>query len=248
MTFKDYFSRQSQDYARFRPHYPQELLAFLSGLVSEHDIAWDCATGNGQVATALTKYFARVYASDGSQAQINNAQKHDKVEYLVSIAEYTPFSEQSINLITVAQAFHWFDAERFFQEVKRVLKPQGILALWCYDYFHLPHATQSLQDHLHNFYEEIDSFWPPERILVKEGYVAIPFPFTDVETPPFSMSVVWTAEQVIGYYSTWSAVQRYFDRHGEEKISYLFEQIAANWGQTQLINWSLSLRVGSAIS
>jgi ubiquinone/menaquinone biosynthesis C-methylase UbiE len=245
MSFKDYFSRQSADYARFRPHYPEELLAYLSGLVKEKDIAWDCATGNGQVATGLTKYFAQVYASDASQAQISKAKKDDKVEYLISTAESTPFPDQSINLITVAQAFHWFDADRFFQEAKRVLKPQGILALWCYDYFHLPHATPSLQDHLAQFYEEIDSFWPPERVLVKEGYGAIPFPFKDVETPPFSMSVVWTAEQVIGYYSTWSAVQRYFDRHGEEKIRQLFEKIAAHWQSEQLVNWSLSLRVGT---
>jgi ubiquinone/menaquinone biosynthesis C-methylase UbiE len=244
MTFKDYFSRQSQDYARFRPHYPDELLAFLSGLVDEHDLAWDCATGNGQVATALTKYFRKVYASDGSAAQIQNAKKQEGVEYLIATAESTPFPDHAINLITVAQAFHWFDSESFFQEVKRVLKPQGILALWCYDYFRLPHASPNLQHHLDNFYAEIDSFWPPERVIVKEGYGVIPFPFTDVETPPFSMSVVWTAEQVLGYFSTWSAVQRYFDCHEEQKIRDLFDKIAEYWEKEQLVQWFFSVRVG----
>jgi ubiquinone/menaquinone biosynthesis C-methylase UbiE len=244
MTFKDYFSRQSVDYARFRPRYPDELLRFLSDLVDNRQAAWDCATGNGQVATALARYFEKVSASDASQAQIANAEENDRVEYFLSVAESTPLPSGSIDLITVAQAFHWFDADRFFSEATRVLKPGGILALWCYEFFHLPNADETLRAVLQQFYEEIEPFWPPERHLVNTGYRSIAFPFAEIATPPLAMSIEWTAEQVIGYLSTWSAFQRYLDHHGETEIQQFLDPLEQHWGDRQQVYWPISLRVG----
>jgi ubiquinone/menaquinone biosynthesis C-methylase UbiE len=244
MSFKDYFSRQAADYARFRPHYPDELIQYLSDLVDTKQTAWDCATGNGQVAIALANTFEKVYASDGSSAQIANASRRENVEYLVSVAESTPLAPHSVDLITVAQAFHWFDAERFFSEVKRVLKPRGILALWCYQFFQLPDADTRLTATLQRFYDEIEPFWPPERQLVDEGYRSIPFPLVEIPTPSFSMTANWTAEQAIGYLCTWSAFQRYLDRHGEEKIVTLLDQLQDHWGDRQPVSWPIQLRVG----
>lgn len=245
MTFKDYFSRQSADYARFRPRYPDELIKYLSELVENRETAWDCATGNGQVATALSRYFERVYASDGSQAQISNAELDEKVEYFISVAESTPLPSGSIDLIAVAQAFHWFEAERFFTEAKRVLKPGGIIALWCYDYFQLPDADEALIASFTEFVEAIEPFWPPERQIVKDAYRSIAFPFEEILTPGFFMEVRWTAEQTIGYLCTWSALQRYLDRRGEKEIAPLLQRLETGWGECQRIRWSLPLRVGS---
>lgn len=244
MSFKDYFSRQSADYARFRPRYPVEMIQYLSELVDERKAAWDCATGNGQVATVLARYFERVYATDGSQAQIDNAEPNETVEYFVSVAESTPFPPESIDLITVAQAFHWFDADRFFREAKRVLKPNGIIALWSYAFFHLPDADERLKATLQTFYDTIEPFWPPERQIVMDGYRSIPFPFEEIEIPPFAMSIEWTAEQAIGYLCTWSGFQRYLDRHGDAEIGKILERLEEDWGDRQRVYWPLHLRWG----
>lgn len=246
MTFKDYFSKHSKDYARFRPHYPDDLFQYLNTLVNNHLSAWDCGTGNGQVALSLVKYFQKVYASDASASQIANTIKHNQIEYFVSVAESTSLASQSIDLITVAQAFHWFDATRFYEEVKRVLKPDGILAIWCYGYLEIPTAEEKLTTALDNLYQIVEPFWPPERNLVNTGYKTIPFPFAEIITPNFSMSMQWSAEELIGYLSTWSSTQRCLAEKGEEIILKAMEAIANSYpvNQSLEIHYPITLRVG----
>lgn len=246
MTFKDYFSQQSRDYARFRPHYPDDLFLYLSTLVNNHLSAWDCGTGNGQVALSLVKYFQKVYASDASASQIANAVKHDRIEYFVCVAESTSLASQSIDLITVAQAFHWFDAIPFYEEVKRVLKPDGILAIWCYGYLEIPTAQEKLTTALHSFYQLVEPFWAPEIQLVNTGYKTIHFPFTEIISPSFSISMQWSAEELIGYFSTWSSTQKCLTQKGEEIIFEAMEAIANSYpvNQSLEINFPISLRVG----
>ncbi|MEK7716601.1 MAG: SAM-dependent methyltransferase, partial [Pseudomonadota bacterium] len=70
MTFKDHFSQHAGDYARYRPDYPEALFAFLTKSVTQHELAWDCGTGNGQAALGLAGHFDRVIATDPSQTQI----------------------------------------------------------------------------------------------------------------------------------------------------------------------------------
>lgn len=195
MVFKDYFSQTATDYARYRPLYPQSLFAYLSELAPDRKTAWDCATGNGQVAYELTDYFDHVYASDASAEQIHHARPRDRLQYFVAIAESIPIPDQSLSLITVAQAFHWFNADAFYQEVRRVLKPQGIIALWCYGFFKIPKASPSLNQALQTFYDTIDPFWSPERHIVNSQYPTIDFPFPELAVPHFAMSPPWTAEQ-----------------------------------------------------
>ena len=151
------FSQDSDQYAKNRPHYPDELFAYLSELCEAHDAAWDCATGSGQAAVSLAKYFSRVEATDLSAEQIEHGIVHPKVHYSVSPAEHTPFNDESFDLITVATAVHWFDPPQFHREVNRVLKPRGILAVWTYGYFAIEPATdQVIRDELLN---PIDRFW-----------------------------------------------------------------------------------------
>ena len=70
---KDFFSSQSKVYAAFRPTYPKELYQFIFRHLTEKKVAWDCATGNGQVAQYLASYFNEVYATDISQQQLDHA-------------------------------------------------------------------------------------------------------------------------------------------------------------------------------
>src|SRR5215475_11590766 len=126
MGFKDHFSRQAANYAKFRPRYRRELFDYLASIAPGRELAWDCGTGNGQAAVGLASVFDRVIATDASKKQIANAEPHNRVEYHVAPAENSGIPSGTIDLIMVAQALHWFDLDRFYGQAGRVLKPDGI--------------------------------------------------------------------------------------------------------------------------
>ncbi|MCB1827287.1 MAG: class I SAM-dependent methyltransferase, partial [Coxiellaceae bacterium] len=212
MNFKDYFSKQSADYKRYRPQYPRELFEYIATQCTERHVALDCATGNGQAAIALAEFFDRVIGIDGSSAQLSHAHQHERVEYRQASAENTGLADHSVDCVTVAQAFHWFDFDAFFEEVKRVVVPGGIVALWCYP---IIHAMDKQVDHqLQSFYHDtIGPYWPPERRFIDERYQTFHLPFDEIESPLFSQEKHWSVEDLSGYLSTWSSVQKYKDQH-----------------------------------
>lgn len=250
MSFKDYFSTVAANYRESRPsNIPAELFAYLSDITSEHQIAYDCGTGNGQIANQLTPYFEKVYASDASSKQIKYAIKKPKIEYFVATAESSPLQSNLVDLITVSQAFHWFDRDAFYTEAKRILKPNGILAIWCYGLFNIPEASESLNKCLDKLFKLVKPFWPPEIQLIEDKYQTISFPFKEILTPEgrFSMTHDWTAEQLIRYLCTWSSTQKLVKEQGKEELNNLSAEIAENWITSQkamTINWPLYFRVG----
>ncbi len=248
MTFKDYFSKTASDYAIYRPHYPTTIFTFLNTIVEEHRVAWDCATGNGQVANQLVHYFNQVYASDASEKQISYAQKNERINYFVSLAESTPLEANSVDLITVAQAFHWFNKNEFWLEVKRLLKPKGIIAIWGYGLFEIPEASDALNSAVQQLYDAVKPFWPLERQFINTEYKTLSFPFNEISTPNFSMTHYWTVKELIGYLTTWSATQKYIKMNGQDRLFSLMEGIAKSWPVTatkMMIYWPLFFRVGS---
>ena len=244
MTFKDYFSSDSKSYSNFRPHYPSALFEYLSSISREHEKAWDCATGTGQSAQNLADYFAEVIATDASQNQISNAVTKVGVQYQVAPAEQTSIEDSSVDLITVAQALHWFDIEKFSQEVNRVLKFEGILAVWTYN---LLSITPDIDKLINQLYAEIvEDYWPPERKMVEDRYRGIEFPFQQVLPPSFAMEEVWNFPQLIGYLNTWSAVKSYQQVKHQNPVSLISDQISIAWGKPELlrkVTWPLSNRV-----
>jgi len=254
MNFKDYFSGHAADYATYRPHYPAELFAWLAQQCPQQERAWDCATGNGQAAIALAQHFQQVIATDGSAAQLKQAPSHPQVSYHVALAENSPVKDSSVDLVTVAQAVHWFDLERFYAEVKRALKPGGLFAIWCYGRPLLP--TTVLDEVLVYYYSNVlDDYWTPERRVVEAGYRDLPFLLEELDAPAFSMQVKWTLPQLIGYLYTWSATQRYIAAHQVNPLEALAEKFAEVWpddvyGETGepaiAISWPISLRAGRA--
>ncbi|ANM31815.1 SAM-dependent methyltransferase [Acidobacteria bacterium Mor1] len=244
-TFKDHFSTQSADYARFRPSYPEELYAWLAGQAPGRNLAWDVATGSGQAARGLAPFFERVYASDASAEQINNAVAHHNVEYAVGSCDTSGLAEGSVDLVSVAQALHWFDREVFFEEVRRVSAPGGLVAAWCYGHLTVDSALDPLLLH---FYEGVvGPYWPPERVLIEQGYRTLEFAFDEIETPPFAIRRSWNLDQLTGYLGTWSAVQRYRADRGEDPIPVLRRELELRWGDAAAereIRWPLSLRAG----
>ena len=245
MNFKDHFSKQASEYTRYRPHYPAPIFKYLAGLSGEHQLAWDCATGSGQAALGLTDYFEKIIATDASDKQIAYATAHDRITYIVAPAEKTEIESDSVDLIVVAQALHWFDLDAFYAEVKRVSKPGGVLAVWSYSLLRITPAVDRLVD---RFYTEVvGPFWPPERKLVDDKYQSIIFPFEELSTPSFEMEARWNLDHLIGYLRTWSAVQRFKEKHSTDPVEAFAQDIMRMWGrpeENKRIRWPITMRVG----
>jgi SAM-dependent methyltransferase len=244
LTFKDHFSKQAADYAKFRPRYPPELFEFLGGLAPSRTLAWDCATGNGQAAVGLARVFDHVVATDASKKQITNAEPHRRVNYRVAPAEDSGIDSASVDLIMVAQALHWFDLDRFYTEVRRVLKTNGILAASAYNLLTIEPAIDAIVNHY--YYEVVGPFWPPERKLV-EQFADLPFPFREVEPPKFEMTARWKLDRLIGYLRTWSSTQRFIAAKNSDPLEEITDQLRDAWGDPQQIRdvtWPLTVRAG----
>lgn len=243
--FKDHFSRQSASYSRYRPAYPADLIAWIASRAPDRALAVDCATGNGQAAIALAEHFDAVIAVDGSRAQLERAQPHPQVHYVLAVAEHLPVQDQSVSLVAAAQAVHWFDFERFHAECRRVLLPDGVIAVWTYEKFQAGAAIDTIVD---RFYEGVvGDYWPPERRYVEEAYQTLPFPWAEEVVPSFQLQTEWALEQAIGYLASWSSVQRYRDAHpGRDPLPALAAELATLWpvGGTLRLNWPIHLRLG----
>lgn len=247
LGFKDHFSRQAADYAKFRPQYPRALFAWIAAQAANHELAVDCATGSGQAAVGLTEFFRQVIALDASTKQIQSAQPHPRVEYRVATAEATGLPDNSCDAVTVAQALHWFELELFYAEMNRVLKPGGVLAVWAYNYLRLSPEVDAVLRRYHD--EIVGPFWPPERKLVGHGYRDLPFPFEEISAPDFWIETTWTVAHLLGYLRTWSATQRYEAEKGSDPLALIENDLIARWGDPKaerLGVWPLVVRLGRA--
>jgi ubiquinone/menaquinone biosynthesis C-methylase UbiE len=214
----------------------------LGSIAPDRELAWDCATGNGQAAVELGEVFDRVIATDASDKQVANAEQHPRVEYRVAAAEASGLEAGTVDLITVAQALHWFDLEKFYAEARRVLKPGGVLAAWAYKLATVSPAIDALVNHYYS--DIVGPFWPAERVLV-EKFEELPFPFTAVEAPPFETVAEWSAENVLGYLRTWSATQRFMAAEQRDPLEEIEEELRAAWGEdVRRVVWPLTIRAG----
>jgi SAM-dependent methyltransferase len=244
MSFKDHFSKQAVDYAKFRPRYPQRLFDYLRSIAPTWQLAWDCGTGNGQAAVGLASVFDHVIATDASEKQIANAQAHQLIEYRVEPAENSGIGSGTVDLILVAQALHWFDLERFYKEATRVLKPDGVLAASAYNLLHIENAIDEV---VNRYYQQVvGPFWPAERELV-ERFAELPFPFQEIDTPTLEMTEHWNLNHLLGYLRTWSATQRFIAAKGVDPLEQITDDLGSRWGKPgkrKTVSWPLIIRVG----
>lgn len=224
---KDNFSTQSTLYARYRPAYPQELYDFILKQVPAKEAAWDCGTGNGQAAKQLAVSFEKVFATDISQKQIDNAVQLPAIYYSVQPAEQTDFPDNSFDLIIVAQALHWFRFDDFYKEVKRVGKANSFFSAWTYSLLKVTKEIDALIEHHH--YTTLHNFWDKERKYVDEEYKKIPFPFKRIKTPVFHIESDWTMDELEGYLNTWSALQKFIAVKNYNPVNELIEKIRPFW-------------------
>ena len=226
---KDLFSNRSGDYRKFRPEYPIGFLDEIISLCHGRTQAWDCGTGNGQVAATLSRSFEFVKATDISVSQLENAFQAENIVYSVSRAEQTEFGPNSFDLITVAQAVHWFDFEAFFREVKRVGCQHGVLAIWGYGLLRIEPGIDQLID---GFYQKtVGDFWNEERKHIENAYSSIPFPFAELQlSSQYNIEKEFTPDSLAGYIGTWSAVKNFQKSRGYDPIPGLLKDLNANWG------------------
>lgn len=242
---KDNFSKQSALYAKFRPTYPKALFDFILSLVSNKEKAWDCGTGNGQVAVELAGYFEKVFATDISENQLKNAVQKENILYKLESAEHTTFPDNYFDLITVAQAIHWFDFEAFYKEVQRTLKPGGLLAVIGYNIAKIDAETDKI---IKNFYLNITGpYWDKERKYIDEEYKTIPFPYKDLQTPTFTAQYEWELPHLTGFLNSWSAVQHYKDKNNNRNpVDFIEKELRNIWpeGTKKKVNFPILLRIG----
>jgi ubiquinone/menaquinone biosynthesis C-methylase UbiE len=240
---KDYFSTQSKVYAAFRPTYPRELYEFIFKQVEQRDRAWDCATGNGQVATYLSSHFREVFATDISQQQLDHATFVKNVQYSVCPAERTNFPDDHFDLITVAQALHWFDRDSFYKEVLQVGKPNAILAVWGYAFLCIDPEIDKLIMEFYN--KTVGPYWDDARRLVEQQYKTITFPFEEIPTPAFSIQVQWTIDQLSGYLQSWSATQKYIKENGDDPVPKFILSLSKYWKNPVMeVSFPIFTRIG----
>lgn len=244
-SFKDHFSDRAAGYAAHRPMYPLALVDVLARVSPGSTLAWDAGCGSGQLATLLAERFARVIATDASEAQLANAIANPRVEYRCARAEESGLPDACADLVTVAQAAHWFDLDAFYEEVRRVALPGAVVALASYGLMRVDARVTPVIRAFHS--GVLGSYWPPERRHVDEEYRTLEFPFDELEVPRLEMTTTWSYDDLLGYVETWSAVRALVAAEGEAPLEAFRTALRDAWGPPRTVRpvrFPLALRVG----
>jgi len=242
--FADHFSERAREYTRHRPHYPPELAHALADRAPARALAWESGCGSGQLTLELAAHFERVLACDASAEQLAQAPRHARVEYRCALAHESGLQDASADLAVAAQAAHWFELEAWYAEVRRVLRPGGLLALCSYATLRADGELDALVQRL--AFVELAPHWPPERRLVDEGYRGLAPPFAEIAAPRFELRARWTLRDLLGYLSTWSAWMRFERARGAQAAAELRARLAHAWGEPERereLRWPLALRL-----
>lgn len=210
------FGAQAAQYASARPNYPDALFDWIALKSYKTDIALDVGTGSGQAALSLADRFIKVYATDIDQAQIAQAPRRLNITYMQSQAHETGLAQQSVDVITVATALHWFDIDLFWTEVGRIARPGGLFCAWTY---HRAKVDEETDEYLMKpMLEILKPYWSDGNRLSWRGYtkVELNMPFDTISAPDFACDLNWNSKQIVSYLRSWSAHKRArLDGHSE---------------------------------
>lgn len=242
------FSDKSDIYAASRPHYPQALFQYISSLPGELERAWDCACGNGQAALGLAEHFTHVDASDISAEQIAESFKHPNINYSVQSAEQTSYPSHQFDLVNVSQALHWFEFESFWEEVARLLKPDGVFVSSSYSWPVIDGGAID-QTLLHTLRRSVEPYWAPNNKLVWNQYRDVELPFEPLQTPELQLENHWTLAQFMDYLHSWSATRRCMEAQGQAFFTQAQTALSDHWGgpeERRLVRHPLTIIAGRA--
>lgn len=238
------YSSYAKQYAQSRPTYPEELFDYLASLAQQHDLAWDCATGSGQAALGLAKHFKKIIATDISAEQIKNAAPHPQIHYRVATSEQSGLDDKSVDLVTVASALHWFDLDRFYAEVRRVMSPGGVLAVWSY---HVGYMEPPFDKIFLHFYQDIlFNYFAPGARLVDDRYENIILPGEAIDAGQFYVTANWNLGQMLGFIKSWSGTQQYIKEKSEDPVNLIIDDLKQAWGDSEgphELRWPLFVKV-----
>ena len=230
---KDYFSANAAGYATFRPVYPQSLYDTLLDIVPARGLALDCGTGNGQAAAKLAQSFTTVHATDISDAQLALAPAlPNLVLHSLSGHEAPPaVADATLDLITAAQAAHWFEPQAFVAMALKKLKPRGIIAVWGYGFIQPgePELARAIMEFGFGA-KALGPYWDPEVAMINEAYKNYPWPFEELPPPDMELRVTWTLPQLMGYFGSWSAAQKFKAKNGAAALDHLARDMIDLWG------------------
>jgi SAM-dependent methyltransferase len=244
-SFPDHFSKIASSYAEFRPRYPAALADFLAGVAPARELAWECGCGSGQLSVDLANRFDRVIATDASADQLAQAVPHPKIEYRCATAERSGLPAGIADAVFAAQAAHWFDLPAWYREVRRVAKPESIVAAISYGNVVVEGDAGLLVERFYGGL--VGTYWSPHRKLVDEGYRDLPFPFEEIEAPPLEIRVEWDLQAFQGYVETWSAVRALVQAEGRARLESFLDELARAWGpaqRTRTVRWPIAVRAG----
>ncbi|MBB6519939.1 methyltransferase domain-containing protein [Pseudoteredinibacter isoporae] len=239
------FSIASEDYRNYRPSYPDQLGETLANLCQQRDVVIDVGCGSGQLSEVLAKYFKQVIALDNSAEQISSAFSRNNIQYQLGSAERLSVGDRCADLIVAAQAAHWFDLERFYQEVRRVAKPHALLALISYGVPYIDDPVNAVFQQ--GYWQDCFGFWPEQRRPVEDGYSNLYFPFDEIVLPNVSIEMSMSFEALLGYISTWSAYKAAAKRNELAIFHDWFKRLGQHWnaGEEKKIVWPIAARVGT---
>lgn len=238
---QDHFSSIASKYKAGRISYPKALYDYLENLCSENNSAWDCATGSGQAAVDLSPYFKKIIATDISAPLLALAEASKNIEFQNSSAEESGIPSHSIDLVTVAQAIHWFHFDRFWEEVQRVSKNNAILAFWGYVW---PGVNDKIDSILETYLSVVDDYWPERCRFLQSSYAAIEAPFKKLNTPSFHVQEMWSAFDFLAHLESWSSTRYYREALQKDPIRRIKDDLIEQWGEDKrMVRWDLPLKV-----
>lgn len=249
LQIEPYFSPQSNKYVEFRPEYPASFIERIANLTQGKNLAWDCGTGNGQCARRLKNYFNQVIATDLSADQLSHATPLSGVRFHQSPAESCPTPDSSVDLVTVACAIHWFDRDRFYSEVRRVLKKEGAIAVWTY---FMPQVDSGLDPIIRRYYIDLLApYYPPQTLLYRNEYRDLDFPFRELKIAPEPIVESWSGDKLLGFMGTWSARMSCLQKGDPDPLALIYPELREAWGNLaseKKVRIPLYARVGVAES
>ena len=227
-------------YTKFRPTYPLKARELIADFVKRNGGGFqkmvDVACGSGQSTFYMANLFSKVIGVDISQAQVNQARekskqlKYNNVEFRVGSAEDLPFEDNTVDMITCAQALHWLDEKTFYSEADRIFKPKGVMA--AYGYGNVEPKHEKCRALMSQFYQgTLKTYWADRRKHFENYFKDFKLPYAKSERYHFYSDVEMKLPDFIGYISSMSSYCNYCKHHpGSTVLNHLEQDLHQELG------------------